>query len=592
MTMTTRTRNSWRRAAAAFLALVLVASACEAAPQPKDTSDVGNASELALDAAYLLLRLSAYDYALAGTLTGAKTHVVSFPRYSSVVRESAANIQRFTGNALGATLDASGPLRDRVVTLADTLVDVSRSSTRYADGGDPAAFAEVIGGVRQAWKDLDSLARMVRPANPDLAATIERGSSFLVAATPGKVYALRVGPFASAAEANDAARRVGTVESVSTEAPFIVRTGTYADRAAAEAEATKLSVKGFTGVISEEDLYRFGRSGPAPDAELWLEPERVIDTYGGGRRIAVAPDAHWIVTGHDDGTVAVFSSDGVLRQLPRLHAGIALLALNDDGYWAMGGGITLRNFMLPSTPGGPHGEAVFMPSPTSEIVYVPGANYFAAVAKGNGGGGVIAGRTPDGVRLLDPFPIRVPETGAAIAASGWGHLYYAWTEGGTTQIDVVIERNVLGVLRLPGNVLDLVVNRQGSHGAVMTDQGVYRFGPLSMDPAGSLKRVGDPVRQIGIGADGTLYLMTQTKLTAQPPDAKEWSAPLVDGRRLLVAARPLVLDGADRVLTFSGSGIAETFGTSGTILDISVSPNGKHIAVLADGSRAQIFKLP
>lgn len=592
MTMTTRTRTSWRRAAAAFLALVLVASACEAAPQPKETSDVGNASELALDAAYLLLRLSAYDYALAGTLTGAKTHVVSIPRYSAVVRESAANIQRFTGNALDATLEASGPVRDRVVALADTLVDVSRSSTRYADGGDPAAFAEVVGGVRQAWRDLGSLARIVRPTNPDLTAAIERGSSFQVAATPGKVYVLRVGPFASAAEASDAARRIGAVESVSTEAPFIVRTGTYSDRVAAEAEATKLSVKGFTGVISEEDRYRFGRSGPPPDAELWLEPEQVIHTYGGARRIAVASEARWIVTGHDDGTVAVFSGDGVLRQLPRLHAGIALLTVNDDGYWVMGGGITLRNFMLPPTPGGPRGEAVFMPTQTSEIVYVPGANYFAAVAKGNGGGGVIAGRTPDGVRLAGPFPIRVPESGAAIAATGWGHLYYAWTEGGTTEIDVLIERNVHGLLRLPGNVIDLVVNRQGSHGAVMTDQGVYRFGPLSTDPAGSLERIGDAVRQIGIGPDGTLYLMDQTKLTAQPADGKEWSAPLVDGRRLVVVDRPVVLDAADRVLTFSASGIAETFGTSGTIQDISVSPNGKHLAVLGDGSRAQIFKLP
>jgi hypothetical protein len=258
----------------------------------------------------------------------------------------------------------------------------------------------------------------------------------------------------------------------------------------------------------------------------------------------------------------------------------------------MGGGITLRNFMVPSTPGGPHGEAVFMPTQTSEIVYVPGANYFAAVAKGNGGGGVIAGRTPDGVRLVDPFPIRVPDTGAAIAATGWGQLYFAWTEGGTTEIDVLVDGKVHGVLRLPGNVSDLVVNREGTHGAVMTDQGVYRFGPRSTDPAGSLQRVGDPVRQIGIGADGTLYLMAQTKLTAQDPDEKEWSAPLVDGRRLLVADRPVVLDGADRALTFSTSGIAETFGTTGTIHDIAASPNGKHIAVLGDGSRAQIFKLP
>lgn len=589
--MTTRTRSSWRRVAAASLALVLAASACEAAPQPKGTSDVANANELALEAAYLLLRLSAYDYALAGTLTGARTHVVSIPRYSSVVRDSAANIQRFTGNALGATLDASGPVRDRVVTLADTLVDVSRSSTRYADGRDPAAFAEVVGGVRQAWQDVDSLARLVRPADPDLLATIKRGSSFLVAATPGKVYPLTVGAFASSAEANDAARRIGTVEGVSTEAPFVVRVGTYSDRAAGEAEMAKLSVKGFTGVLGEEERYRFGRSGPVPDAELWREPERVFDTQGGARRVAIASKAAYVVAGSDDGSVAIFTGDGVLRQLPRLLAGIAILVFNDDGYWVMGGGITLRNFLLPA-PGGPQGEPVVMPTPTSEIVYVPGANYFAAVAKGNGGGGVIAGRSPDGVRLVDPFPIRVPDAGAAIAANGWGQLFFATSEAGTTQINVVIDRNVHGVLRLPGNVSDLVMDREGTHGAVMTDQGVYRFAPRSTDPSGSLRRVGDPVRQIGIGADGTLYLMTQTKITALEPSGEvDWTSALVDGRRLVVADRPVVLDGADRLLTFSPGGIVEDLGTSGTILDVAASPDGRHIAVLADGS-AQIFRLP
>lgn len=592
--MTTRTRNSWRRAAAALLALVLVASACEAAPQPRETSDVEGANLLALDAAYLLLRLSAYDYALAGTLTGAKTHIVSIPRYSSVVRDSAANIQRFTGNALGATLDASGPLRDRVVTLADTLVDVSRSSTRYADGGDPAAFAEVVGGVRQAWKDLDSLARMVRPANPDLMAAIERGSSFQVAATPGKVYALRVGPFASAAEANDAARRIGTVESVSTEAPFIVRAGTYADRVAAEAEATKLSVKGFTGVISEEDRYRFGRSGPAPDAELWREPERVFDTWGGARRVAVAPNAEYLVTGSDDGTVAVFSGNGTLRSLPRFFAGVAHLVFSDDGKWAMGGGITLVNFALPQGVG--VGVPVRLDTPATEIVYVPGANYFAAVAKGNGEGGVIAGRAPDGVPLTPIFPIPLPDSGGAIAANAAGELYWAWSENGSTEIDVLNmagDRQKHGVMKVPGTVSDLVVTRDGAHGAVMTDQGVFTFGPHAPNPSATLKRVGDPVRQIALGAGGTLYLMTQTKITALDPSGEEdWSSALVDGRRLVIADRPVVLDGADRLLTFSQGGIAEDLGTSGTIQDVAASPDGKRIAVLADSSRAQIFKLP
>ncbi len=592
--MTTRTRNSWRRAAAALLAVVLVASACEAAPQPRETSDVGSANGLALDAGYLLLRLSAYDYALAGTLSGARTHIVSIPRYSSVVRDSAANIQRFTGNALGATLDTSGPLRDRVVTLADTLVDVSRSSTRYADGGDPAAFAEVVGGVRQAWKDLDALSRIVRPANPDLLATIKRGSSFLVAATPENVYALTVGPFASSNEARDAARRIGTVENVSTESPFVVRVGTYAPRTAGEAAVTALSVKGFSGVLSEEERYRFGRSGPTPDAELWREPERVFDTWGGARRVAIATNAEYVATGSDDGTVAVFSGDGALRSLPRFIAGVSHLVFSDDGQWAMAGGITLANLVLPD--GVRVGTPVRLETPATEIVYVPGANYFAAIAKGTGEGGVIAGRARDGVPLSPVFPIALPDSGGALAASAAGELYWAWSESGTTEIDVLNmagDRQKHGVMKVPGTVSDLVVTRDGAHGAVMTDQGVYRFGPHAPDPSGTLKRVGDPVRQIALGADGTLYLMAQTKITAQSLGGEDaWTSALVDGRRLVIADRPVVLDGADRLLTFTSDGIAEDLGTSGTIQDIAASPDGKRIAVLADSSRVQIFKLP
>jgi WD40 domain-containing protein len=592
--MTKRTRNSWRRAAAALFALVLVASACEAAPQPRETSDVANAHELANDAAYLLLRLSAYDYALAGTLTGARTHIVSIPRYSSVVRDSAANIQRFTGNALGATLDASGPLRDRVVTLADSLVDVSRSATRYADGGDPAAFAEVVSGVRQSWKDLDALAKLVRPADPELLATIQRGASFVVAATPGKIYALTVGPFASSTEAGDAARRIGTVESVSTESPFVVRVGTYTDKAAGQAQVTSLSVKGFTGVLSEEERYRFARTGPTPDAELWREPARVFDTWGGARRVAVAPNAEYVVTGSDDGTVAVFSGNGTLRSLPRFFAGVAHLVFSDDGKWAMGGGITLVNFALPQGVG--VGVPVRLETPATEVVYVPGANYFAAIAKGDGGAGVIAGRAPDGVPLTPIFPISLPESGGALAANAAGELYWAWSDSGTTELDVLNmagDRQKHGVMKVPGTVSELVVTRDGAHGAVMTDQGVYSFGPHAPNPSATLKRVGDPVRQIAIGADGTLYLMTQTKITALDPRGEvAWTSALVDGRRLVIADRPIVLDGADRLLTFTKGGIAEDLGTSGTIQDVAASPDGKRIAVLADSSRAQIFKLP
>ncbi len=593
-TTTKRTRSSWRRAGAALFALLLLASACEPAPPPREATDVEGAHDLAVDAAYLLVRLAAYDYALAGTLSGARTHVVSGPRYASVIRDSAANIQRFTGNALDATLDTSGPLRDRVVAVADGLIEISRASTRYADGGDPGVFAELVASVDRAWEDLDALARLVRPVDAKLLATIERGSALVVEATADTVYALTVGPFASSAEASQAAERIGDVEEVSAGAPFVVRVGTYEDRDAGDAAATSLAVKGFAGLLTEEPRYRFARSGPPPDDELWREPERVFDTWDGARRVGIAPGAEWVVTGSDDGTVAVFSGDGVLRSLPRFFAGVANLTFSDDGRWVMGGGITLVNFILPGGVG--VGLPVRMPAPATEIVYVPTAHYFAAVAPGSGANGVIAGRAPDGIPLTPVFPIALPESGGAIAANGAGELYFAWSQSGTTIIQVLNmagDRQIHGVITVPGTVSKLVVTRDGAHGAVMTDQGVYRFGPHAPDPSATLTRVGEPVRQIALGADGRLYLMTQTKITALDPSGEEaWSSALVDGRRLVIAGRPIVLDGADRLLTFSPSGFVEDLGTSGTIQDVAASPDGNRVAVLADGSRAQIFKLP
>ncbi|OGO74361.1 MAG: hypothetical protein A3G84_05330 [Chloroflexi bacterium RIFCSPLOWO2_12_FULL_71_12] len=556
-------------------------------------SDVQEASELALEAVQLLTRVSAYDYALAGTLTGARTHIVSPDRYASVVRDSAVNIQRFTGKALEATLDTAGPIHERLVTLADALVEVSRAADQYADGGDPAIFAEVVDGVARGWDDVLALARLIRPEDPELLATIARGSSFAVQAKAAPAYGLTVGPFASSAEAQAAADRIGTVERVSSEAPFVVRVGTYADRAAGEAAVTALSVKGFSGLLAEEQRFTFSRSGPAPDDELWSEPESVFDTWGSARRVAVAPDAKWVVTGSDDGTIAVFTGDGVLRSLPRFHAGVAHLTFSDDGAWVMGGGITLVNFILPEGVG--IGVPVRLPSPATQILYVPAANYFAAVAAADGEV-VIAGRAPDGVPLGGPFPIRKPGNGGALAANGAGEMYFAWSESGATEIDVLNmagDRQVQGVMRLPGTVSRLVVSRDGAHGAVMTDQGVYRFGPHAPDPSSTLKRIGDPVREIAIDAEGTLYLLTQTKITAFSGSGETlWSSQLVDGRRLVIAARPVVLDGAERLLTFSPSGDVEDLGTRGTVQDIAASPDGKRIAVLAEGRRAQIFKLP
>ncbi|MEK6619512.1 MAG: hypothetical protein AABZ26_00900, partial [Chloroflexota bacterium] len=122
MRKTRRTRRASSAAArivAGLVAIALLLSACTSAPpRAGPAGDVRHAADLARDAARVLLRLSAYDYALAGTLTGQRAYVVAPERYAAVVRESAAAISRFTAAALAAPVDAAGPLRERVVVLA------------------------------------------------------------------------------------------------------------------------------------------------------------------------------------------------------------------------------------------------------------------------------------------------------------------------------------------------------------------------------------------------------------------------------------------------------------------------------------------
>ena len=586
-------RASPGRSSPLLAVLLLALAACTPAPRPSQASDVEGASDLAREAGDLLLRLSAYDYALAGTLSGQRTYVVGPERYAAVVRASAAGIQRFTGQALEATLRTQGPLRDRLVTLADGLVDVSRDANAYADGGDSAVFTRVATGVARAWDDLRALSRLLKPADEELSAVIARGSSIAVLPKVEKVNVVSVGPFATAAEAAEAAQRIGAVEAVAPMAPFVVRVRTYADKADADAAIAAIRGKGFTGLATEEERFTFTRVGPTPAAELWSEPERVFDTWESARRVAVSPNAAWVATGSDDGTVAIFTGDGTLRSLPKFNAGVAYLAFSEDDRWLFGGGQTLSSFMLPDGVG--IGVQVRLPSPAQQVVYVPRAYYFAAIAKGEGGG-VIAARSPDGIPLAS-FPIDVPASGGALATTARGELFMAWTEAaGTTDVEVLDltrDRQIRGILRAPGTLRALAVDPAGILGAVMTDKGVYRFGPKDTDPARTLTRIGDPVNELAFGADGTLYLMTKTKISAHGLGGEvRWSAPLIDGRRLAIGSRPVVLDGADRLLTFTSKGLVEDLGVTGNVQDLSVSSDGKRVAVLTEGYRALIFKLP
>ncbi len=562
-------------------------------------SDVEDAHDLASQAGDLLLRMSAYDYALAGTLSGSRTHVVDPERYAAVVRETSASIQRFSAAALSATIDRAGPLRDRLVALADGLVDVSRDANVYADGGDPQVFARVTADVSRSWDDLRALQRIARPLDDALTRTIGRGSSFVVGSTAKTVYAVTVGPYATSAEADAAAKKIGKVEKVAAAAPFVVRVGTYADVKDADASITALSTKGFTGLRTVEQKVTFTRTGPSPDVELWREPERVFDTWGLARRVAISPNALWVATGSDDGTVAIFTGDGVLRSLPKFNAGVSQLVFSEDAKWLMGGGQTLANFILPQ--GTAVGSMVRLASPAQQVVYVPGAYYFAAIAKGPtgetaGGAGVLTGRSPDGQPLFI-FPMEAPAAGGAIAATAAGELYVATTSKGVTDIErfVIVDRawRKDGILTIPGQIQSLAIDRGGILGAAQTDRGLYRFGPHDTDPQKTLFRISDGVKDFAFGPGGRLYVLEKDKVTARDLRGElVWSVPLVDGRRLVIASRPVVLDAAGRLLVFDEKGRSEDLGVTGNVQDVSASADGQRVAVLADGRRALIFKLP
>ncbi|HUG56163.1 MAG TPA: hypothetical protein VMJ92_03720 [Candidatus Limnocylindrales bacterium] len=589
------------RAATLLIALSLLVGACSTpAPDTGPRDDVADAAALGRRAAALLTRFSAYDYALAGTLSGESTHVVPVARYGEIVRQATGTIAAITADTIAATVDANGPLRDRLVVLADSLIELSRDANAFADGADPAVFAEVVGDVEASWGLLRALQAQLTQPDQAIDAALAAASAISVSASAETVHVVTLGPFGGAEEAQAAARQAGPVERVDRDAPFVVRVSTHADLAAAEAAVGELAGRGLTARISEDVLYVFSREGEAPAGELWREPARVIDVHASARRLAIAPDALWIAAGSDDGTLAIFSGDGILRSLPKYNSGVAHLAFSDDGRWLMGGGLVMANFTLPL--GLPVGTQVRLPGVATDFVYIPGAYAYAASSKGPtgeaaGGGGAIAGRAPDGAVLGPPFPLTTPASGALLAATRLGELYIGTTgaDGGGVDVEVFkvgLEREVRGVVRVPGAGQRLAIDPDGILGAIVTDQGTFRFGPHDVDPTGTLHRVADPARDIAF-ADGRFYVLMPDRLIALDLLGNElWTAPLVDARKLVVASRVLVQDGAERIVAFDADGNGDDLGTSGTIQDLAASPDGRYAGAIVDGRGAVLFRLP
>lgn len=568
------------------------------------SGDVSDAPQLARSTAVLLLQLAAYDYALAGTLSGQTTRVVSSDRWAGVARGVLPKLADITSASLSASANAAGPVRDAVVSLADALTDLSKDAGTFADGGDPGVFAKTVGDVSTCWDRVVALAVKL-PLDTELQKTVNRGKSFTVSSTSDALFALQAGPYATAADADAAAKRIGTVVSVTRVAPFVVRVATYPSRLQADAAAAALRPKGVdVSAIVEERAYTFARAGAVPDVELWREPARVIDGLGGARRVALSPDGRWIAMGSDDGTVALFNAaTGALVALPKFTSGISALLFSADSGWLFAGGATATVLFVPSgnSPLSVAQQLRF-PSAITQALYVnvPTARAFVAVSKSASGvagvgGGLIGARAPDGAVLGEPFPITTPAAGGFIAATDRGEVFIATTTAGNTDVELLrlgSERFTRGVVRIPGTVQDLALDPKGDRAALVTDQGTYRFSPHDPNPGATLQRIGATLRDVAFGADGTFFQLDKDKVTATGPDGvQRWQAPLTDGRKLVLGTRTLVWDGSSAIWAIAADGTIDALGIDGQIQDLIASADGKRAGVVLDGRRALVFEL-
>jgi hypothetical protein len=575
----------------AFFAILIVATAsCSSTPsvRPAPSSDISDARPIARQIGDILLSFAAYDYAVVGGLNGDHVRSITADRYAAVARAQAELIADNATNIISAVVDTAGPIHDRLVVLADTLSELRKDALAYADSQSVSALARILTDVDRSWGLLHDLESLLKD-DGTLDRTIERGLSMKTSAAPARGALVSIGPYAGAAEAAEQAQALGPNAVPATTSPFVVRM-TYADRPSADAAATTLRKAGTTAIVIDQTTYAFSRTGPSPDAELWREPERFIDTRAGARKVAISSDAGYIATGGDDGFIALFTNDGVLRALPRFNAGVNQLEFTDDARYLFGGGQVLETWILPH-PNANVGEPIRLQGAAISAVYVPRANAFAASSVG-----VIGGRAPDGAPLADPFPIDTSGAVTILSASDTGELFMGVQVPQGFEVRVLRvgqERFPRGILRVPGTGRAFAVDPTGSFGAAVTDQGTYRFSLKAADPTKSIQRVGGTVRDVEFGGDSTLYLLDAKAITAVSAEGTvRWTQPLVDGRRIAVGIRPVVLDGTDVLITFAPQdGTQDRLAPVGQIQDLVVSRDGKWVGVIADARRAVLFRL-
>ena len=578
---------------ALFAILIVATASCSTAPSPKvqPARDVSDARPIAREIGNILLNFSAYDYAVVGGLNGEKVRVVSPERYAAVARAQASVIADNQTKIIAIVVDAAGPVKDRLVTLADALGVLRADALAYADAGQPEALARILNDVDTSWRFLRDVESLLKD-DGTLDKAAERGLSMKTTATPGTRALVTIGPFAGAAEAAAVASEFGAAGVAATQSPFMVRI-TFPDRGSADAKAKDLQKHGTAAIVVDQTAFVFTRSGASPDTELWREPERFIDTRAGARKVALSGDAGYVATGGDDGVIAIFTNDGVLRALPTFNAGVNQLVFTDDGRFLFGGGQLMVTWVMPR-PTFYVGAPMRLTGAATSAVFIPKAYAFAAASGGDAG--IIGGRAPDGVPLSDPFPIVVSGSGAILDSSDTGELFIGTQVGQGFEVSVLrvgSERAPRGVIRVPGIGRALAVDRSGSWAAVVTDLGTFRFSLQAADPSKTLVKVAGTARDVEFGKDAVLYVMEAQKLTAISADGSpRWSQALVDGRRLAVGARTIVLDGTDKLIAFApADGAQDLFAPVGQIQDLVVSRDGRWVGVIADARRAVLFKL-
>jgi hypothetical protein len=575
---------------AIFATLIVVAVSCSSPiVKPAPSSDIPDARPIARQIGDVLLSFAAYDYAVVGGLNGERVRVVTPDRYAIVARAQAQLIADNATRIVAAVVGTAGPIHDRLVVLADALSELRKDALAYADVRGVDALARILSDVDACWPLLHDLESLLKDDSA-LDQTIERGMSMKAWATPAQGALVTVGPFAGAAEAADQAGQLGPSAVPATTSPFVVRIS-YKDRAAADAAAISLQKAGTPAIVIDHTSYAFARSGTSPDVELWREAERSIDTRAGARKLALSGDGSLVAAGSDDGFIAIYTNDGVLRALPKFNAGVNQLVFTGDGRFLFGGGQLMVTWLMPR-PTFYVGEPMRLQGAAISAVFVPKAYAFAASSAG-----VIGARAPDGAPLSAPFPIDTGPFGAILAASEAGELFIGVQapQGFNVQVlSVGRERFPRGVVLLAGTGRAFAVDPSGSFGAAVTDQGTFRFSLKAENPTSTIRRLGPAVRDVEFARDGTLYMLDAAKVTAVSTDgAARWSQPLVDGRRIVVGARPVVLDGTDKLIAFAPvDGAADVLSSVGLVQDLVASSDGRWIGVIADARRAVLFKLP